>query len=376
MYYLVFFIGIILSIINDKRRIGIIVFTILLALLACFRYGVGADYFSYLYLFNRLDNSIIYEMYYGIDHQEIGFRLLGSLLKQIGFSYQQYLSVLAIINLVFIFKTCIKYSKNPTLSMFLYFCFYYFMWTFSGLRQATTMAIGVYYLLESLEKKNTTKFIIIVLLLSFIHVSALVLIMFYFISKLNFTKKRLIYISIFSIAFSILPIGIILSKLGGFPIINRIMPYLNLEVSLINPFDFQTLGRIIFLVIAFVFYDSYSKQSENSKTIINLYILSFILYFLFKFQELTAARLAIYGKMLDIIILSNIYYMYKLKINKLIYIICLLFLFSLYFLKELAAMKENSGLINSNSKNLVPYTSILNKDATIFNNRFIFEELD
>ena len=160
-------------------------------LLAYFRYGVGPDYFAYEYLFYRLNESPLKEVLYGLDQQEPLFRLLGSIMKFSGFSYQSYLIFIATINLVFIYKICKKYSVNPTLSLFLYFCFYYFVWTYSGLRQGMTMAIGAYYLLECINQESTLKFFMIVIILSFIHTSSLILIPLYVISKMNFSKKAI-----------------------------------------------------------------------------------------------------------------------------------------------------------------------------------------
>ncbi|MBJ6361971.1 EpsG family protein, partial [Paenibacillus sp. GCM10012307] len=167
MFYLIFILGLICSVINDKRKIIFIFFSSALAILAYLRYGIGADFFAYQYLYSRLSDSLITELYYGLDNQELGFRLIGSFFKSLNVPYQGYISIIASINLFFVFKTCKNFSKNPTLSMLLYFCFYYLVWTFSGLRQGLTLSIGIYYLLKYINNRKIIKFTSIIILLSF-----------------------------------------------------------------------------------------------------------------------------------------------------------------------------------------------------------------
>lgn len=369
MFYIVFIIGIILSLINDKKNISFKIFVMILLLFAFFRYGIGADYFSYQFLYSRLNPSILGELSAGLDSQEIGFRLFGSLLKQLGFSYQMYLVVIASINIFFISKICKKHSNNPALSMLLYFCFYYLVWTFSGLRQGITIAIGVYYLLEYIKKNKPVKFLVIVIVLTFIHSSALVLLPLYLASRIDFKKKTLIILAFCAVLFAVIPVGSLVARLNWIPFINKAIPYINTSSSFNNILDFQSLGRIAFLIVALFYYDIYTKQNYISKKIMNIYIVSLILYFVFKFSELTAARLSIYGKLLDVIILANIYNLYKEKVNKILYALSLFVLLIFYLNKEMGALEEQTKIINEDSR-VMPYTNIFEKDLYEFDNRY------
>lgn len=366
MYYIVLMTGLVFSLFNKKFFFWAL-FSILLTM-AFLRYGIGADYFSYEYLFLRLFESVIYEFKYGIDNQEIGFRLIGSFFKSIGLSYEQYLMFFASLNLIFVAKICKKYSRNPTLSLVLYFCFYYLTWTFGGIRQGVTLAIGMYYFLECLDNKNPKKLYITAILLSFIHTSALVLIPLYIFSKMRFNKGNLILIFLISLIVSFLPTGALISKLTWVPFVDRIIPYLNYEMSFNVP-GFQEFARLIFVIIAFVFYKSYVQQNELSEKIMNIYIISFIIYFTLQFSELTAARLSIYGKFLDILILSNILYIYKTSLTKAIYLYFLFILCFSYLTKDLSAMEKNFENQNSNSI-ITPYVNIYNKDEFEFKSEY------
>jgi len=359
VYYAIMLFGYMTSWFN--KRLFFYLLVIILMLLAFFRFGIGLDYFAYEYLFNIIQPSISDEIKFGVEGKEIGFRIIAAISKELGLNYQQFLVIFAFINLFFVAKICKKYAINPTLSLIIFFCFYYITWVFSGIRQGLTIAVGLYYLLDCIEKNKTLKLIIISILLSTIHASALFLIVLYFLLKMDFSKRTLMLLSIISIIFSVLPTGSIVIKLASIPIIKEAMVYTDTSNSL-NLLDYQGIARIILLVMAFVFYDYYVKQNEMSKNIIKLYILSFIIYFFFQFSELTAARLAIYGRYLEAIILGNVLYGFKEKINRLIYVFAILIICTLYLTKEMNA-QINRIIVNAE---IAPYVHIFNKDDYIF----------
>ncbi|MBC7087117.1 MAG: EpsG family protein [Tissierellales bacterium] len=345
---------------------------ILLLLLSFFRYGVGADYFAYSYLYSRLNSSIIKELVSGLDNQEVLFRLLGSSIKSLGTPYQLYLIILASINLYFIYKLCKKYSLNPRISILIYYSFYYFVWTFSGLRQGLTISIGLYYLLEALEKERINKLIIVTIILTFIHSSSIILLPMYLFLKKDHSKSIMILLLIFSIGFALLPLNIVINRFIGVPILNRVAPYLVSDARLINIFDFQTFGRLFFVGIILYYYDNnFSINSTRlfSKKLNNMYLISIILYFFLKSSELTASRIAIYGSLIIIIQLSNFLYTYNNNKNRILYFIFLIFISFLYLNKELLAMKSSSGLI-TDFNIYVPYTNIFNKENFVFINQY------
>lgn len=370
MYYIVFCGGILLSFINDKKGLSFYVLSFLLTILSVFRYGVGIDYFAYNYLFDRLSSSLIYEMKYGVNEQELLFRLIGSAFKASGLSYQNYIAALAVVNMVFICKLCKKYSRNPTLSLLIYYCFFYFVWTFSGLRQGLVLSIGVYYLIECLNDKKIIKLIVISAALSLIHTSALFLIALYICANMDLNQRKLVLASCAAVIFSIMPIGNIIMKLTWLPYANRLFPYLNAG-SVGSVLDFQSFARMGFLFMGLLYYNAF-LHNDISRKIMNVYIISLIFYFIFKFSELTASRLSIYGFYLIIIVLPDIFYKYKKKNNKVIYIACLGILCMLFFNKELNSMGGSVGLAGMDS-NMIPYTNVFNKDRHAFKRDYLLD---
>lgn len=366
MYYIVLGTGLILAFTAKRSKKVYYSYWVLLLIISVFRYGVGADYFSYAVLYDNLKTSAIQELLYGTGSQEILFRSFGSILKKIGVPYEMYVSSITIINMIFISKICTKFSRYPLMSLVLYYAFFYFVWTFSAYRQGIVLTIGVYYLLSCYRDNKTKKFIVISIVLSQIHLSAVLLIVLYFVANKSVSRKVLLTMVLLSVGVSFLPIGKIIHSLSGISIINRIKPYVSDNFSLINIFDFQSISRIVFVILGLFFYSALRKSNSMDAFIIRVYIFGLCAYFILKFSELTASRVSIYGFLLIIIIIPNVYSLYRLKFDRFLYFILVLVLSSAFLYKELNTLKNQSGIeIESYT---MPYTSVFNKESYSFDN--------
>ncbi len=337
----------------------------LLLMLASFRYGVGPDYFAYGFLYSLVDTSVI-EQIAVVSGQEILFRILGSALNSVGFSYQLYLALAALVTLYYMGKICKKYSQHPLFSLYLFFCLFYFVWVFSGIRQGLTMAIGIYYLLECLENRKHIKFVSIVFLLSLIHAASLILVLFYFIAHLNLRRQTLLLGVFFGFCISLIPPAYMMSFFNQLPYGERINFYYNMEGGESSRFfiDFKSIARLLLLLVVLLFANIYDKGSEIQTKIMSLYIISFGMYFALKFVEILAAQSSIYGFMLIILILPNIYGQLKVKFNSRVFLIFVSILSMAFFFKTLNSMEEMSYL--NNTSLLTPYTNIFNKSEHSF----------
>lgn len=364
VYYLIFLTGTLFMFIDGRNKLLYRILFLLILGTAIFRYGVGTDYFAYEHLYESLRSSVLEEYRYPIYNHEMLFRLFGAFLKGQGINFQMYLGSIAIIQLVFINKIIKKNSIKPIQSLFLYFCFFYIVWTFSGLRQGVAIAIGMYYFLEFSKDKNAKKFAVVVVILSSIHLSAAILLPLYLlINNRLLTKKNLVILSAISFGLSLLPMGILFSKLTFLPLINKAAVYIGTSYSFSSVLDFQSFARLFFLLLVFIHYDKLVKV-EIMRKITNTFIVFLDLYFVLKFSELTAARLSIYGFILIIILLPQIYNLYKIKLNKLVLITSIIVLSLSYLQKDLNAMRV--GTLVHQDGFLVPYTSIYNREDYTF----------
>lgn len=372
MFYFIFIVGVFFSFFNKNKKRTLLVFTLLLAFISFFRYGMGADYFAYNFLYDQLKISYVDEFKYGAAPQEIGFRMMGSIFKSMGVPYQLYISIIAAINLFFIYKLSFRYSNNPVLSMFLYFCMFYFVWTLSGLRQSLTIAIGLYYLMKCIEEEKPIKIIAISILLSFIHASSIFIIVLYFLSKMKLNLKNYIFLSVMAIIFATLPLSFVVNYIPSPYIVAKISPYIQSTDLSLNLIDFKSIARIVLLSVVLIYYQRLLDEDSFNYKIINVYIFSILFYFFFQFTgELTAARFSIYGRILEIIIFANIYSLYKVKVNKYILAYAITLLSFLYLSKEVNTMENQAG-IESENRMLTPYINIFNEKDYTFTTRYYY----
>lgn len=361
IYLAVLIIGLVFSLQKEKGAILFHSYLLLLLILASFRYGVGPDYFGYEYLYSLVNTPVI-EQLGALTGQELVFRLFGSVLNTIDFSYQQYLALTALITLYYVGKTCKEYSQYPVFSLYLYFCFFYFVWVFSGIRQGLTLAIGVYYLLECLEGRKHIKFGIIVFLLTLIHSSSLILLLFYVLANLKIKRKNLLIGVFFCFCISLIPPEYLMGLFSQLPFGERIEFYYRLadDGITISYFDFKSISRFILLVlIGVVFAKNYSKNDETQRQVMDMYVASFGIYYALRFVEILAANASLYGFMLIVIILPNMYGKLKKTANSQLFLSFILIFSVAYFFKTLYAMEDMSKL--NHSSLITPYTNIFNK---------------
>ena len=376
MFYLVYIFGLFLTLTKNNKYRSALVFTSILFLMAIFRYGIGTDFFGYKILFLRLQDSPLSEWYSPTGHGEIGFRLMGATLKMLGVSFQIYLGIFALVSLLFLYKLIKKFSLNPMLSCLVFYAMFYFVWILSGVRQGLTMSVGIYFLLHYFEKNQFLRLIFVSVLLSFIHVSVLILIPIYLLLRLDWNLLSHSFLLIVSLVFAILPIGGLFSYFYDFPFgVGSLLSRYGLsDGQLLNIMSFQAIGRYAFILVLFLFYNQYKNRFRDQKVLLDLMLIFLSLYFALQFTgELVASRISEYGLLLFIIVLPNIIYTFNKKTHiNIIYAVSLIFTFG-YFSRELNIMTNQ---VNLDGHDSIPYIHLWNYEEFRFNNRYKLRIID
>lgn len=365
MYYLVYILGLFLSLKQTKWKNAYLIFALALLMLAMFRYGFGPDYFAYRIYYYEVSPNILIEILNTNARMEPLFRLIAVFFRFFKLDFQWFISLFAIIDIYFLVKLVKRYSANISLSLLLYFSFFFFSWICNTFRQGTVIIVGLYYLLECLERNNIRKFLFIIIILTLLHGSAIFLVFLYFVGRHRFNRKQLLIILIISMVFSLIPINNFIMRSTWIPFFRNIQFYLvnpsmSGETLSINLLNFKSIGRYFFLGIGFIFYKKFSEENENQQRIINIYVVSLILYFVLQFSELVAARLSIYGFTLAILILPNSVKYLNAKVFRNYFYIGLIILSFTFMYKELYSISKLSG-IEIKDKYFFPYTNIFDK---------------
>ncbi|MFW6499266.1 EpsG family protein [Acinetobacter baumannii] len=184
IYFIVLF-SVMFWIILEKysiRRKAFWVPLLLLTFLGGFRSNlVGTD--SIVYTDPFVSNFDI--SYFKLDYNiEVGYQIFSYLLLSITKNYM-YLFLSTSFFIVFCYLYTIrKYSKNYVLSVFLYITLGIYTFYFNGLRQGLAMAIFA-TATPALLNKKPIKYFFIIFVASLFHISALLMIPFYFVVNLK-----------------------------------------------------------------------------------------------------------------------------------------------------------------------------------------------
>ena len=158
------------------------------------RYGIGTDYF-----FTYLPH------FYGtakgrMKFSEIGFNLINKVIFDLTGDYKVLFFVTSALFLVFIYKGIIENSNNLVISILIVFLGQSYFYAMNIVRQAIAMAI-IFYSFKYLKKDSKIIFSIFCILASFIHSSALIMILLVFIYNINMENKKKILFIIMIIIF-------------------------------------------------------------------------------------------------------------------------------------------------------------------------------
>lgn len=245
----------------DKGALA--VSALILIVVAGFRDGVGSDFYSiYVEHFFQIESG------YSPDW-EVGFTWLNKVVLRVTSDYHWLFFICAFITVTLTYVAVTQTSTNAALSIFI-FCFggFYFF-SLNGIRQS--IAIALFLLsISAIRSRNLIKYLTIILLASFFHISSLALILLYPI--INGTKR----ISVLSLLGLIvgLPLLSSTSFLSLLPTKYAEKFITGIETFSGNP-DLQDLllCSIPFFLYLFVSRDSFNGPENESDNTIKSYLM-------------------------------------------------------------------------------------------------------
>lgn len=327
---IIFFILIFMKKINKGNKI-IEFLTLSLLILVCgLRYNVGTDYNLYVEMFHNIDV---------IGRTELVVRTIIKI-NQFIFRYREqfFFLSMSILTIMFYYLGIKNISKKKGNSLFLFVALGYYAVMFNGIRQALAMAI-CFFATRYINERKFLKYVIIILLATFCHTTALIMIPMYFLNKIRVNKKTsLILTVIFSSSYILY--DIVLKVVTTY--IPRYAPYATKTYMTYSEAGTGTYVIAIFhIIIALLLILNKEKMIEENKennTYFNLYLLSIIFYTM-GFANTVVVRLAYYFSIYLIILLIDLFkIMFKEKNDK-VYI-CINLFFILYYMIHLISFNQ------------------------------------
>ena len=289
---------------NQKQLQNLFLMTaaLIFIFVATFRYGIGYDYFNYENLYEQLGPLSIQQLV--TDHvgrEFIGYSIFTHLCWELGLSYRMLLFVVNIILTAIVFWFLKRYSPLPWLGAYLYLTLQFFAHSMNLFRQSIAATICL-LAFPFLKKRKLIFFVLVVLLASAFHISALFLLPFYWI--LNWKVDGRIYGVIAAIS---LPIYLFSTQAAQFLTHYLFQNY----AGYIGSHYWAGLGKryVIFPAIYFVavwfFRKRLLNQDEKNRILINSSFYVLILY-VFSTHHMILERFSIYLFMYAMVLLPKL----------------------------------------------------------------------
>lgn len=356
MYIILFLIYFSLYLTDYKKTRKKYLLSIIPLLVVIFiRYGIGTDYFSYNVLYDEISLTNVFN-----DSSEFGFNIIMLIFKGLGFNYHSFSTILLSITLIAYTSWIYDNSENVYTSLLIFYSFFFIVWVLSAYRQGFVMAIGVYLLFNRKIDLSIFNKVIIILLLTTIHSSALYFLIMLVFEKIALRKNTLILLYVSSVLLSFILVKI-------FPYFISNISFLSNNFYLKNyPVGwslFPALIRSIFFVIMIYSYDYY-QENTFYRRIYNVHMMGYPVYFILKFSELISGRIFAFTFAFIIILFP----IFLTKIKKPFAIILVFTISFLYLVKDLNAYIDQVGY-NGNT-NFYTFQTVLNKDVDAYFNRY------
>lgn len=186
IYIFIFFVLLVLSVLNPKSDVPYVAILIFLVCLSGFRdVEVGVDTHTYLSMYSWISNGE------NVDHVEPGWRLFNRVVYLIGGSFLTLLTITSFLTLLPVFFVAKKTSPYIYLSIFVFYGIHLYCGAFNIMRQYFAISItllAIYYYIK--EKKIVA--LCIWLCACLIHFSCFLAILILLFNRINITFPRTI----------------------------------------------------------------------------------------------------------------------------------------------------------------------------------------
>jgi hypothetical protein len=296
------------------------------------RYDTGPDYMSYNILFNQISKDKLWFVL------EPGFSALNIFFGNYG-SFRLMLLCIAVFSIFYKLNFIYKESYAPFLSILIYYSSIFLGSDFGQVRQGISLCFAL-MAFQAAYDKTPVRFILFVLLAGCFHYSAIIIIPFYYLSRIHFTEKRVLWLYFFCFVAAV-----------TFTFFSRIIvtvldvPYLTEKFILYKDESSNIviilLSSIVKLTIIIYYFKEKSILLKEKKQVFffNLYIWGYGISILFMQISAFAQRGTLYFEILELILLPNIIKSIKPNEN-IIYCMCIIAYTGLCIYKNIVPYPE------------------------------------
>ena len=232
IYWVVFFILFLFSYVElISARQSLVLLRCVILFIACmvgFRYNIGADWETYVIIYNRQIPSLLDPEYRIL--MEPLFWILGSLCKTLGLSYACFFIILSLISFVVLFIVIRRIGCGYIyLPILLYFCLFFCQFQLNIVRHGI-MASFVWLAFSYIKECSLKKFVFFLLIAAGFQLAALAFFPFYFLLNRCYMQKSVVTLIFISLIFVMLGVSQKILLLGTkIPVFGEFVNYYILD---------------------------------------------------------------------------------------------------------------------------------------------------
>lgn len=280
-------------------------------LISVFRYGLGNDYYSYIYIFRQIAEKNWLDMF-NVGY-EPGFVILTKLISCVTSDVDVMFTIYAVLILLPAAYAIFMHSKNIWMSTMMFISLTFFYCSLSFIRQAFAVSL-ILLAYRYFKERNHFMVLLFIFLGALFHSTVIVMIPLYFIAVL--VKPTKITVPIYAVA----TVAVFLLSWPILELAVKILPqykgYLNLNFiqNGYNPV-YIIVPTIIMAVALFAHFTGYGKAYPKESSIFtNFAIFNFIIWFL-SLKHFVIERFSMYPYVLMIVFIPSIISYYKQRLQ-------------------------------------------------------------
>jgi transmembrane protein EpsG len=299
-----------------------------LVIVSGLRSNIGDTFFyKHAYIINNYSWDFI------LSGSDIGFGILQMFLKKISDDPQILIFTTALITNILITFVLYKYSRIFELSIYVYITGGLFLVSMNGMRQVLSAAI-IFTATKFLINGSWKRYILVVVIASFIHQSALILIPIYFLVRYKAWTKA---------TFILLALSVVIVL--GYNQFSSIL-FSAIEDTQYGHYSNFTEGganiiRVLVdsvpIVIAYFGRDKLRQIFPNSDYIVNMSIIGFV-FMIISTQNWIFARFSIYFSLYELILVSWIVKVFREKDQRFVYFCIIICYFFYHFYENVISL--------------------------------------
>ncbi len=267
------------------------------------RFETGNDWMEYKLRFSQV--PLLFEGSYEGLRMEYGYLFVNSLVKTFGGTVWDVFLLMAGLTLFILFRSVRLYTPWVFLAIFIYFRYGYLQCNMMFVRQGLVISIFL-YALQFIEQRRWWRYCFLIVLSSFFHLSAVLLLpLYFFLNKEYSTKSVIIWVICAFVISQVRWLDLFVAYMPPSSIKLVLNSYLSSERwASPKAISFSFIERLVFFILISLKRDLLTEKYKYFNVFYNLFVLSFIVSLVFHQYVVFTDRIGILFNIGNVVLLT------------------------------------------------------------------------